>query len=195
MIISKNTKQVFVFIKILCSANRILQGIQQTSKTDFLKRLSNLEEELQSLKDVAFNVVNEKLINQFEENLQSKIKIGSASKKSSSVSWTTVSGNTKKNQIKTKTNKLIVDVSLRYETVKSLSKASVDKSASLPKDTLSSSTSFLPQNIAKNSLMDIEEEIVYEESVTRDNIIKVSKLFVFIFYLGYVCIFPYFRLL
>lgn len=76
-------------------------------------------------------------------------------------------------QISTR-NRTILEVSLRYENLKSQSKVSVEnKSSTTVKNTLVSSTSFLAQNVPKNSLMDIDEEIIYEETVTKDNLIKV----------------------
>lgn len=64
--------------------------MQDAVKDDFLKRLDCLEEELETLKSVGFNLVNEKLIDQFEENLQPRRKSTSPFKKDKS--WSTLSG-------------------------------------------------------------------------------------------------------
>lgn len=65
--------------------------MQEEAKNDFLKRLNSLEEELETLKGVGFNLVNEKLITQFEENLPlNKRKSVSSARKEKS--WCTLSG-------------------------------------------------------------------------------------------------------
>lgn len=75
------------------STNNFLQGLQRNARIEFLKKLDNIEDELQTLKNVGFSLVNEKLIEQFEENLQPKRKSESPIRKDKvSMSWTTVSG-------------------------------------------------------------------------------------------------------
>lgn len=69
---------------------------------------------------------------------------------------------------------MILEVSVKYENFKSQSKMlSENKSTLTPKLTIVSSTSFLPPSLPKNSIMDLNEEIIYEETITKDKLIKV----------------------
>lgn len=71
-----------------------MQGTQNNYRIEFTQKLDCLEEELQCLKNLAFSLVNEKLIEQFEESLQPKPKEGIPRKDrgSSMKSWATASG-------------------------------------------------------------------------------------------------------
>lgn len=68
-------------------------------------------------------------------------------------------------------------MSLHYETLKSQSKVSSECKAGLtPKNTLVSLCSVFTQEVSKNSLMDIDGEISYEETLSKDDVIKVKIL-------------------
>lgn len=82
--------------------------MQNTEKIDFINRLNYLENELQTLKNVGFNIVNTKLIKQFEENLVPKNKSASSTKKDGgSLSWSTISGDIQKQYKDMSTSRVI----------------------------------------------------------------------------------------
>lgn len=66
---------------------------------------------------------------------------------------------------------------MRYENLKSQSKISSESNKTtltLTKNTLTSSSSTLIQNVPKNSIMDIRSEIIYEKTLSREDVIKVK---------------------
>lgn len=69
-------------------------------------------------------------------------------------------------------------MSLQYENLKSQSKVSSERKAgSTPKNTLASSSSSLARDIPKHSFMNIDEQVFYKESLTKEDVIKVFFLF------------------
>lgn len=67
--------------------------MQMTDRDAFLTELDSLENELKSLKDLAFNLINPKLIQQFEDNLHFKTKsMPSVQKDNILTNWSTISG-------------------------------------------------------------------------------------------------------
>lgn len=67
-------------------------------------------------------------------------------------------------------------MTLHYENLKSQSKVSSEsnKTGLTPKNTLASLCSVLTQEIPNNNLMDIDGEIFYEESLSKDDVLKVK---------------------